>query len=223
MDTIRVLPHRRQSDRGRNCGAACLAMLLEHYKIRPSNLKEITAQVCVPGRNGQLLCFNNLIARYAQKRGLYCSVVSARDPRTFIPFCLEQGFELFVNYHPVPKTPLAHYSFVSYVADDKVYLNDPQLDAPLGVNHADSLDTLCQGLQKIGSNDELGISDTILVFAKGDSNVSVRYIFSGDNRFPFFECIGDRAVCVLDPFADRWVEVSKLLAATTAAPSTTRP
>ena len=70
-------------------------------------------------------------------------------------------------------------------------------------------------MKKMGHNDELGISDTILVFAKGDSSVSVRYILSGGNRFPFFECIGDRAVCVLDPFADRWVEVGKLLAAPT--------
>lgn len=144
MITSRRLPHRRQSDRGRNCGAACLAMLLEHYKIRPSNLKEITSQVSDADRNGQPMCYNNLIAQYAQKRGLYCSVVSARDPRTFIPFCLEQGLELFVNYHPDPKDPSAHYSFVSYVADDKVYLNDPQFDAPLGVNYEVPMDTLCQ-------------------------------------------------------------------------------
>lgn len=222
MIVPRVLPHRRQSDRGRNCGAACLAMLFEHYKIRPSNLREITSQVSAPGQDGQPLCFNSLIAQYAQKRGVHCSVVSARDPRTFIPFCLEQGFELFVNYHPDPKKPLAHYSFVSYVADDKIYLNDPQLDASLGINHEVSLDTLCQGLQKMGHNDELGISDTILVFAKEDSNVSVRYIDNGDNRFPFFECIGNRAVCVLDPFSDCWLEVSKL-PTTTAAPATTRP
>ena len=133
MITSRRLPHRRQSDKGRNCGAACLAMLLEHYKIRPSNLKEITSQVSAPDKNGQPMCYNILIARYAQKRGLYCSVVSVRDPRTFIPFCLEQGLELFVNYHPAPNTTSAHYAFVSYVAEDKVYLNDPQFDAPLGV------------------------------------------------------------------------------------------
>lgn len=91
MITSRRLPHRRQSDRGRNCGAACLAMLLEHYKIRPSNLKEITSQVSDADRNGQPMCYNNLIAQYAQKRGLYCSVVSARDPRTFIPFVSNRG------------------------------------------------------------------------------------------------------------------------------------
>lgn len=70
MITSRRLPHRRQSDKGRNCGAACLAMLLEHYKIRPSNLKEITSQVSAPDKNGQPMCYNILIARYAQKRGL---------------------------------------------------------------------------------------------------------------------------------------------------------
>lgn len=215
MITSRRLPHRRQSDRGRNCGAACLAMPLEHYKIRPSNLKEITSQVSDADRNGQPMCYNNLIAQYAQKRGLYCSVVSARDPRTFIPFCLEQGLELFVNYHPDPKDPSAHYSFVSYVADDKVYLNDPQFDAPLGVNYEVPMDTLCQGLQKRGSEDELAISDTILVFAKENSDVPVRYIPDGDNRFPFFECIGDKAICVLAPYTGQWIEVSKLLAAPT--------
>ena len=222
MIVPRILPHRRQSDRGRNCGAACLAMLFEHYKIRPSNLKEITSQVSAPGKDGQPLCFNSLIVQYAQKRGVHCSVVSARDPRTFIPYCLEQGLELFVNYHPTLGNPIAHYSLVSYVSGDKVYLNDPQLDAPLGVNHEVSLDALCQGLQKTGPNDTLGISDTILVFAKEDSNVSVRYIYDGDNRFPVFECIGDRAVCVLDPFSDCWIEVSKFPTAT-AAPATTRP
>lgn len=91
MITSRRLPHRRQSDKGRNCGAACLAMLLEHYKIRPSNLKEITSQVSAPDKNGQPMCYNILIARYAQKRGLYCSVVSVRDPRTFIPDALKKG------------------------------------------------------------------------------------------------------------------------------------
>lgn len=134
MITSRRLPHRRQSDRGRNCGAACLAMLLEHYKIRPSNLKEITSQVSDADRNGQPMCYNNLIAQYAQKRG---------------------------------------------------------------------------------SEDELAISDTILVFAKENSDVPVRYIPDGDNRFPFFECIGDKAICVLAPYTGQWTEVSKLLAAPT--------
>lgn len=134
MITSRRLPHRRQSDRGRNCGAACLAMLLEHYKIRPSNLKEITSQVSDADRNGQPMCYNNLIAQYAQKRG---------------------------------------------------------------------------------SEDELAISDTILVFAKENSDVPVRYIPDGDNRFPFFECIGDKAICVLAPYTGQWIEVSKLLAAPT--------
>lgn len=211
MIASRTLPHRRQSDRGRNCGAACLAMLLEHYKIRPSNLREITSQVSAPDENGQPMCYNILIARYAQKRGLYCSVVSVQDPRTFIPFCLEQGLELFVNYRPDPQTPFAHYAFVSYVAEDKVYLNDPQLDAPLGINREVSLDALCQGLQKMGLNDELGKSNTILVFAKEGSDVPMRYISDGDNRFPLFDCIVDRAVCVLSPFTGQWIEVSKLL------------
>ena len=215
MIVSRTLPHRRQSDQGRNCGAACLAMLLEHYKIRPSNLKEITSQVSDADRNGRPMCYNNLIAQYAQKRGLYCSVVSARDPRTFIPFCLEQGLELFVNYHPVPITTLAHYAFVSYVAEDKVYLNDPQFDAPLGVNYEVPMDTLCQELQKRGPKDELAISDTILVFAKEGSDAPIRYIPDGDNRFPFFECIGDKAVCVLAPFTGQWIEVSKILSAPT--------
>jgi hypothetical protein len=43
----------------------------------------------------------------------------------------------------------------------------------------------------------------------------VRYIPDGDNRFPFFECIGDKAIYVLAPFAGQWIEVSKLLAAPT--------
>lgn len=161
------------------------------------------------------MCYNNLIAQYAQKRGLYCSVVSARDPRTFIPFCLEQGLELFVNYHPAPNTTLAHYAFVSYVAEDKVYLNDPRFDAPLGVNYEVPMDTLCQELQKRGPKDELAISDTILVFAKEGSDAPIRYIPDGDNRFPFFECIGDKAVCVLAPFTGQWIEVSKILSAPT--------
>ena len=161
------------------------------------------------------MCYNILIARYAQKRGLYCSVVSVRDPRTFIPFCLEQGLKLFVNYHPAPNTTSAHYAFVSYVAEDKVYLNDPQFDAPLGVNYEISIDTLCQGLQKCSSEDDLAVSNTILVFAKEGSDVPVRYIPDGDNRFPFFECIGDRAICVLAPFTGQWIEVSKILSAPT--------
>lgn len=77
------------------------------------------------------------------------------------------------------------------------------------------MDTLCQGLQKRGSEDELAISNTILVFAKENSDVPVRYIPDGDNRFPFFECIGDKAIYVLAPFAGQWIEVSKLLAAPT--------
>lgn len=221
MIVPRVLPHRRQSDRGRNCGAACLAMLFEHYKIRPSNLKDITSQVSAPGKDGLPLCFNSLIVQYAQKRGVHCSVVSARDPRTFIPYCLEQGLELFVNYHPILGSPIAHYSLVSYVSGDKVYLNDPQLDAPLGVNHEVSLDALCQGLQMNGPNDTLGRSDTFLVFAKSDSGIPVRFIYDGNNKFPVFECIIDKTCWLLDPFADRWVAVSNFPDASSAA--TTRP
>lgn len=222
MDNIRVLPHRRQSDRGRNCGAACLAMLLEHYRIRPSNLKDITSQVSAPDQYGQPLCYNCLIAQYAQNHGLLCSVVSARDPRTFIPYCLEQGLELFVNYLPVVGASVAHYSLVSYISGDKVYLNDPQFDAPLGINHEIALDTLCQLLQKTGPDDTLGISDTFLVFAKSDSEIPVRFIPNGSNKFPLFECIIDKISWILDPFANYWVAVSKL-PDTSAAATAPRP
>ncbi len=67
----------------------------------------------------------------------------------------------------------------------------------------------------MGQNDELGKSNTILVFAKEGSDVPVRYITDGDNRFPFFECIGDKAICVLAPFTGKWIEVSKILSAPT--------
>lgn len=32
---------------------------------------------------------------------------------------------------------------------------------------------------------------------------------------PLFECIGDRAICVLAPFTGQWIEVSKILSAPT--------
>ena len=223
MDTIRVLPHRRQSDKEQNCGAACLAMILEHYRIRPSNLREITSQVVRTNKDGRPLCFNDLIVKYALRRGLYCSAVSAKDPRSFIPYCLEHGLDLFVNYHPVSGKSFAHYSLVSYATCDNVYLNDPQYDSPIGVNFEISFDDLCQSMKKMGRDDELALSDTFIVLSKSDSDVSVRWIADGDDKFPVFNCLLDNTVCILDPFAGRWLEVSKFPRVSPNISSTERP
>ena len=85
MIVSRTLPHRRQSDQGRNCGAACLAMLLEHYKIRPSNLKEMGGQcaitISLPNMRRSaayiVLSFpretRELLSLFVSNRGLSCS------------------------------------------------------------------------------------------------------------------------------------------------------
>ena len=72
MEKQLYIPHVQQSITKRNCGAACLCMILRCLRMR-GTLEDVTAAVSVPvGEYGMPSCRNNLLIQYALSRGFDC-------------------------------------------------------------------------------------------------------------------------------------------------------
>lgn len=214
MDNPKKFPHFRQSDKKRNCGAACMTMLFHHYKMR-RKLLEITNQISEITPKGYPSCRNYRIVQYALKSGLNCSAVTAKDPKTFIPYCLESGIDVFILYHKHLPAPYGHFSLVTNLASDGIFINDPELDAPDGINCYMSYDELCNKMEYLGSDDEITRSNVMILFSKKGSGVPVQSVKSRD-EYPLFSGTLDKINEFLDPYSDQWISVERLSPTPTA-------
>lgn len=203
VDSLRVLPHFRQSDKKRNCGAACMAMLFKHYGMR-GKVSDITDKISQTLPSGFPSCRNHLMIQYALQNGLNCSVVSAKDPRTFIPFCLESGIELFISYHANLPETAGHFALVASTSPDGIFFNDPQLDPPAGINVHMTYDELLARMKYLGSDDEITQNNVMVLFAKRNAPIPVLTIKTNGNEFPIFENTLDKIQKFVDPFANCW-------------------
>lgn len=209
MENLTVLPHFRQSDQKRNCGAACMAMLLKHYKMR-GKIQEITEQISENLPNGLPSCRNNLIIRYALKRGINCSVVSAKDPRVLIPYCLENDINMFVSYHVEPNQPFGHFSLVTNADAETVFVNDPLRDAPEGINYPMAYDDLLPRMKCLGTDDEITHDNVFVLLSRKGSNVPVCIINANGHEFPLFSSTLDKIAAFVNPYANQWLNISSL-------------
>lgn len=217
IDSLRVLPHFRQSDKKRNCGAACMAMLLKHYGMR-GKVSDITDEISQTQPNGSSSCRNNLIIQYALKKGLNCSVVSVKDPKTFIPSCLESGLELLISYHSDLPEMTGHFVLVTSTSPNGVYFNDPQLDPPAGINVYMSYDDLLDKMKYLGPDDEITQDNVLVLFARQKANLPVLNVKSGKDTFPVFKETLKKIQAFVDPYTDRWLSVEELSPATVVGP-----
>lgn len=212
VDSLRVLPHFRQSDKKRNCGAACMAMLFKHYGMH-GKMSDITDKISQTLPSGSLSCRNYLMIQYALQKGLNCSVVSAKDPRTFIPFCLESGIELFISYHANLPEDAGHFVLVSSASPDGVFFNDPQQNPPAGINVYMPYDDLLTRMKYLGPDDEITRDNVMVLFAKQSAPVSVLTVKTNGHEFPIFENTLDKIHAFVDPYVNDWLSVE-------ASPST---
>lgn len=203
MGNLAVFPHFRQSDQKRNCGAACMAMLLKHYKMR-GRIDEITEKISEKLSSGIPSCRNYLIIQYALQRGITCSVVSATDPKTFIPYCLEHGINMFISYHANLAQPFGHFALVTNSGADVVFINDPAQDAPAGINCSMTYDDLLPRMKCLGRGDEITHDNVFVLLSPKSSNVPIRVINSDGNEFPLFCNTLDKITAFLNPYKDQW-------------------
>lgn len=208
---LRRMPYFQQSKEKRNCGAACMAMLLHYYKMR-GKVPDITTEITENLSDGMTSCRNYLIVQYALKRGLNCSIVSCKDIKTFIPFCLEMGIEMFVSYHLEKDKPYGHFSLVTNFQDNKVFLNNPYPGRESGENECISVNELEERMRCLGDGDEITCSNVVSLFSQPSQNLDIKYCNSNGHRFPVFSCTLDKINLVVDPYKDRWIPVTKIFA-----------
>ncbi len=209
MLSSRKLPHRQQSAKELNCGAACFAMLLEHYKMR-GKMKDITAGVSGIV-DGELMCSNANMVQYALSRKLSCCIVTAKDPQSFMSFCLDSGYDLIALYHSSDDSEIGHFSVISYVTNDSVFLNDPLRPAPDGINYEIPIATFCNKMRSRfpQSKDSIKYSNTFILVSKEAPAGGLTQLGDSANglAFPVFTSVLDKIDFVLNPFSDEWIEL----------------
>lgn len=198
MSQKRILPHVRQSDSGRNCGAACLKMVCKYYKIgKKLSLKDFTKNVSITLPGGMLSCRNNLMLSYARDLGFHCYVVTVKDAQKTITACLDKNVEVIINYHPYEFSDCGHFSWVSYADDKFVYLNDPAKDLPSGQNYPIEWERLKQRMIAGSPLSEFPRNNTMLILYLPNQEISL----SEEHQFPEF--LVDETIATLNP-DDTW-------------------
>ncbi len=197
MENLKKYPHFQQSKEKRNCGAACLCMLLQHYRMK-GKLGDITNAVSRLLPIGVLSCRNDLMVQYAISRGLKCAAVAAKDIGTLLPFCQEQGIDAIVLYHKDDNSNLGHFSVVTNIRGNKIFLNDPESAAPSGINVCMQLDDLMAKMICHGDGDEITISNTVILISKADGGKGTP-VADNAGSLLMFPNVRDKISFVLNP------------------------
>jgi len=175
-------------------------MLYQHHRKR-SNLAEITKDVAEVLPNGVPSCRNYLLIRSALAKGFSCIGVSAKNVRVFIPRCIDEGIELIISYHPLPKPDLSgHMVLVTNADSEYVYVNDPEKSAEEGVNVPLPFDFLEENMKSRLGSSEIVRDNTILLLkpiAKGSAV---------DNQTLPFSFLDDLITAEIDPTTNTWID-----------------
>ena len=193
-------------------------MLFEHYRIFNKKMSKITACVNTLGPDGVEYSDNSLILKYILDQNLYGAVISAKDPKEFISFCLANDIGLIACYHPDLDSQAGHFVVVSDMADGFVYFNDPQKDASSGVNCKMSIDELHSRMQPLyGNADEIKRPNVFIVLSPNRPELKTKNMCANDQPLPSLELFKDKINAFVDPYADTWINITEL-AATAAIP-----
>jgi ABC-type bacteriocin/lantibiotic exporter with double-glycine peptidase domain len=208
MPGYRKLPHFRQSDASRNCGAACLAMLYQFYRKKGS-ISEITDAVTGTTSSGMPTCMLNLMIQDAWKKGFQCCGVSTKDLRTFIPTCLALGLEVIIAYHPVEGKPDSHFVVVSCCDDENVYVNDPSKTVAEGVNVPMSFDFLVARMKADTRREHIIVDNMMILLSPPHARQEVVEIDYKSNtealKIPIFKEIYTQVEAISDPYHALWL------------------
>ncbi len=208
----KIIPHMQQSSVQRNCGAACLAMLMQAYR-KPGKLAEITEQIGIEISGGVFSCRTNLMLRYAASKKINACAVSVRNVRTTIETCLLNGIDVVISYHPDLSDPGGHFSVVTGSDSDGVFLNDPLLDLDSTKEKVLSYADLDCLMKPVPGYFEIVKENTLLLFSpKKDQQplVMLPPAYYESEPVPVFSSVMDQVCEYLDPAPEggEWVEIS---------------
>lgn len=200
---VRNIPHVRQSDRNRNCGAACICMLLHAYG-KKGRLKDVTSEISVQLTSGLPSCRNNRMIQFIQRKGIDCCGVSAKNIREIIPFCLNIGLDIIISYRPALNSPRGHFSVVTGFDNDRIFVNDPERDSPEGMNFPilyDDLELMAKadlrGNEIVRDNTMLLLASKTLKMPRTENSSSV----NGMSCYVFTQ-VQNKISAFIDPYPD---------------------
>lgn len=201
------IPYVRQSDAKRNCGAACLCMLLQYYRKKGS-MAEITESISVKMPDGFPSCRNNFILKYARSRKIPCCIVSVKDITTAIPTLLQAGIDVIISYRPNIDSPEGHFSVVTGCNDNQVFVNDPQKGLPDGKNYPIPYEYLQKAMKPLegSSIKEIVRENTLVLLANPNKKPSILTL-PGD--IYVFDCVAPMltGTIIPDEHDGHWAEI----------------
>ena len=213
VSTKKSIQHVRQSDKGRNCGAACLSMLLRSYK-KTGKMAEITDHISRTLDNGSKSCRTSLMIKYAESKGLLCCAVSVSDIRETIARCLENNIDIIVSYHPSLDNPWGHFSVVTGYDEDSVYVNDPAKDSSEGANRRILFTELDKLMAPGRDLSEINQKNTVILLADKKMNperIELPSIVGNATPVYVFSCVFDEVLAYVDPNPPNgvWLRISR--------------
>lgn len=198
-------PHVRQSDKSRNCGAACLLMLFQKYNTK-GTLKDITQAVSITMPGGIPSCRNNLLVLHALSKKFDCCCVSATTVRDFIDICKKEKLDVILSYNPSNGKPYGHMVLVTGSDNTGVFVNDPQIDN--GKNVKIEYSDLERRMMHIDGSNELVKDNTCIVLSPTKSGHRLEEIsctlMDAPHQVQFFHVLSDHISAVLDPLCIDW-------------------
>lgn len=189
------IPYVRQSDIKRNCGAACLSMLLQYYR-KKGTMSEITENISEIGSDGRPSCRNNLILKYAKSKEIPCCIVSVKDITTAIPVLLQKGIDVIISYRPNINSPDGHFSVVTGCNDSHVFVNDPQKGLPDGKDFPIPYEYLREAMKPLAGSpqNEITRENTLVLLANPIKEISLSFL---SENISIFACIAPMLTGVL--------------------------
>lgn len=117
-----VVYERQINDRA--CGAAALAMAYRTFGIQIAQ-EDVWRRLSPDGTGIR----TQQIVADARKNGLHALALQARSPWDALRRCIDSSLLVIVNHRPNRSSSLGHFSVVSAIADDYLFLHDPN-DGP---------------------------------------------------------------------------------------------
>lgn len=124
----REIPHIKQSEEIRNCGAVCIKMLYEKSGI-PIKIEDIWNDVTFLSPLGSYYCRNNLMIKHLHKHGFQACMVFVDDALMALNECDKYGIDVILNHRINVGEVGGHMTIYLYNDYQGIHINDPMLDA----------------------------------------------------------------------------------------------
>lgn len=149
------IPYIPQPKNSPKCGAACLSMLIKHYKKKKIAIDDIWENVKdVSPELNRDYCKTYKLGHYLQTHHFRCSIVRYSKLSKFLEFCISKGIAPVINHLSFENNDGGHFSVVKNISNNMVIINDPenrkQRSVPIGDLIAASKKT--SPSQEIGGN-----------------------------------------------------------------------